>query len=122
MPAEAIRINRRVLLQCSIGAPGLKQPFAQPQQNGALVRTAVVREQRSEGLQPVVMPSVPAGMNFTLQLQLLCALPLHFLRDVLFLSLAAFAQRGNAISERLPVDPSGRGPQPRRQIVRSLSF
>lgn len=36
MPAEAIRINRRVLLQCSIGAPGLKQPFAQPQQNGAL--------------------------------------------------------------------------------------
>lgn len=68
------------------------------------------------------MPSVPAGMNFTLQLQLLCALPLHFLRDVLFLSLAAFAQRGNAISERLPVDPSGRGPQPRRQIVRSLSF
>lgn len=41
MPAEAIRINRRVLLQCSIGAPGLKQPFAQPQQNGALsaVRT-----------------------------------------------------------------------------------
>ena len=36
MHAEAIRINRRVLLQCSIGAPGLKQPFAQPQQNGAL--------------------------------------------------------------------------------------
>lgn len=36
MPAEAIRINRRVLLQCSIGAPDLKQPFAQPQQNGAL--------------------------------------------------------------------------------------
>ncbi len=36
MPAEAIRINRRVLLQCSIGAPGLKQPFVQPQQNGAL--------------------------------------------------------------------------------------
>lgn len=42
MPAEAIRINRRVLLQCSIGAPGLKQPFAQPQQNGALSRIAVI--------------------------------------------------------------------------------
>lgn len=47
MPAEAIRINRRVLLQCSIGAPGLKQPFAQPQQNGAL-----------SALRTVVSPSV----------------------------------------------------------------
>ena len=49
MPAEAIRINRRVLLQCSIGAPGLKQPFAQPQQNGALSRDAVIGTSCSEG-------------------------------------------------------------------------
>ena len=49
MPAEAIRINRRVLLQCSIGAPGLKQPFAQPQQNGALSRTVSVHALCSEG-------------------------------------------------------------------------
>ena len=48
MPAEAIRINRRVLLQCSIGAPGLKQPFAQPQQNGALSRISPVRTRCSE--------------------------------------------------------------------------
>lgn len=44
MPAEAIRINRRVLLQCSIGAPGLKQPFAQPQQNGALSRISDIAQ------------------------------------------------------------------------------
>jgi len=89
---------------------------------GSKVRTAVVREQRSEGLQPVIMPSVAAGMNFALLLlfQLLGALPLLLLRGVLFLGLAALAQRGNAISERLPVDPGCRGPQPRRQIVRNL--
>ena len=57
---------------------------------GSKVRTAVVREQRSEGLQPVIMPSVAAGMNFALLLlfQLLGALPLLLLRGVLFLGLA----------------------------------
>jgi hypothetical protein len=68
------------------------------------------------------MPSFAAGMNCTLQLQLLCALSLLLLRDVLFLGLAALAQGGNAISERLPVDPGSRGPQLRRQIVRGLPF
>ena len=46
-------------------------------------------------------------MNFALQLQLLGALP--FLRRVQlglpFVGLAAFAQRGNPVTERLPVDP-----------------
>ena len=49
MPAEAIRINRRVLLQCSIGAPGLKQPFAQPQQNGALSAVLASVERAANG-------------------------------------------------------------------------
>ena len=61
MPAEAIRINRRVLLQCSIGAPGLKQPFAQPQQNGALSRSADLPAPRSEGRK--APPSSWAGMR-----------------------------------------------------------
>lgn len=88
------------------------------------VRTAVVREQRSEGLQPVIMPSVAAGMNFALLLlfQLLGALPLLLLRDVLFVGLTTLAQRRNPVTERLPVNPGSRGPQPRRQIVRGLPF
>ena len=70
------------------------------------------------------MTPVPAGVSFTLLLlfQLLGALPLLLLRGVLFLGLAALAQRRTAIPERLPVDPGSRGPQPCRQIVRGLPF
>lgn len=68
------------------------------------------------------MSSVAAGMNFTLLLlfQFFGALPLLLLRDVLLLGLAAFAQRGDAIHERVSVDPGSRGPQPRSQIVRGI--
>jgi hypothetical protein len=91
---------------------GLRAAIAHDWTKGSKVRSAVVREQRSEGLQSVIMPSVAAGMNFTLLLlfQFLCALPLLLLRDVLLLGLAALAQRGNPVTECLPVDPGSCGP------------
>lgn len=66
------------------------------------------------------MPPVPAGMNFALLFQLFAVLRVQL--SLPFIGLTTIAQRGNPVTERLPVDPGSRGPQPRRQIVRSLPF